>query len=302
MRKWRKRGLVILGVISALLLAAASMAQTGDTVCFIPWGDAAGEAGLISGPEREPVGIISFAADGKNIFLLDAVRKCIIRKTGDKKATVLTDKVIATSLCADGQGGVYILSEGAIIPISPKGEKGISEKVKAASGKSMIEGYGTELMFDSSGALNLRTVKQDLFDFADSGKIRSDMVLSGPSYEWRIKRGLKNQVRILGSDKDGKIMKSIPVKVDNARLGAAIFKGVDKDGDVYVEVEAIRDGKAELEVHRYSMNGERKTVYLLPNNYFTTVYKKTEISPSGEVYHMLTTEDGVKITRYGKEG
>jgi hypothetical protein len=36
----------------------------------------------------------------------------------------------------------------------------------------------------------------------------------------------------------------------------------------------------------------------IPNHYYTTVYKKTELAQDGSVYQMLTTPAGVEIWQW----
>ena len=78
-----------------------------------------------------------------------------------------------------------------------------------------------------------------------------------------------------------------------------MFKGADDAGNLYVEVERIAGTKVGLQVHRYSIQGKRLAVFDMENRYFTTVYKKTEVTPDGSVYQMLTMPDGVRILRFG---
>ena len=80
--------------------------------------------------------------------------------------------------------------------------------------------------------------------------------------------------------------------------GAVLFKGQDNQGRLYVEIERLKGNQALLEVHRYNLDGKCLEVYSLPNQYYTTIYKKTEITPEGTVYQMLTTPDGVQVIRY----
>ena len=54
-------------------------------------------------------------------------------------------------------------------------------------------------------------------------------------------------------------------------------------------------------MHKYSLSGELLEAFSLPNDYFTTVYKKTEIAPDGSVFQMLTTPEGVRILVYKGE-
>jgi|GEM_PF-496248 len=111
-----------------------------------------------------------------------------------------------------------------------------------------------------------------------------------------IPRMEREEIRLLGFDEDGKARVSIPVKLDRGRAGAALFRGADAAGRLYVEIERVEeDGRVGLEVRRYSPSGALLAVFDLPNNYHTTIYKRTEICPDGQVLQVLTTRRGVDI-------
>jgi hypothetical protein len=121
---------------------------------------------------------------------------------------------------------------------------------------------------------------------------------SAESLRYKIKRLAGNEVRIIGLDPYGKVLVSVPIRLDSGQPGAVLFKGIDAQGNLYVELENLKRNNVELEAHRYSQSGERLGVLHLPNDYFTTVYKKTELARDGSVYQMLTTPEGVKILRW----
>lgn len=115
---------------------------------------------------------------------------------------------------------------------------------------------------------------------------------------YSIKRMSGNAVRILGLDPGGKALASVEVRIDSGALGAVLFKGTDAQGNLYVELERIDGGRANLEVHRYAPSGQRLHRFKLPNTYHTTVYKKAEVISDGSVYQMLTTPEGVRVIRH----
>ena len=121
---------------------------------------------------------------------------------------------------------------------------------------------------------------------------------SNSGLRFLIRRLGGNDIRLIGQDEKGKDLVAVRIEMDGGIAGAVLFKGQDSSGRVYVEVERLKGARTELEVHRYTVGGERLAVISMPNNYFTTVYKKTEVTPDGSVYQMLTTPEGVQIHRY----
>jgi len=302
--RYSMRGMVMF-IITALscLSAGTTLAQVAETVCFLPWGDNTGEIGLLNKPEVEKCGPLAFCVDGTGIFLLDSVHEQVLGVDKAGNAKVIAQKVGGWAICGDGTGGVFVQETDHILSLNTQGKKtAFTLKNKSGKAPRLIEGYGNELFADSNGVLCVRAVTQKVYPVSDAPRIkRPSAVKSSPQLHYIIKRMLKNEVRILGLDDNDKALVSIPVQIDDGQAGAVLFKGTDVAGNVYVEVECIKNGHVQLQVHSYSPTGSRITVFSLPNNYFTTVYKKTEISPEGLVYQMLTMPDGVRILRYGKE-
>jgi hypothetical protein len=297
--------IIILAVF--LCFHAPTFAQIAEVVFSAPWGDGEGEIGLIDQPEREICGPLSFCTDNDSIFLLDSVHGKLIGVDCRGKARLVGGEIAGCGLCADGKGGAYVQTEDQIVYINPKGEKKRKFKINANTGRGkslkLIQGYGNELFVDHQGQASLRTANQKIHKFAGAqGAKRFPSSVPNASLDFQIRRRLKNEVRIIGFQNDGESRISITLRIDGGEAGAVLYKGMDNKGNLYVEVENIKQDKTFLEVHRYAQTGERLAVFELSNNYFTTVYKKTEVAPDGSIYQMLTTEDGIQILRYGKEG
>jgi hypothetical protein len=280
-------------------------AQLAEIAFSTPWGDNEGEIGLINQPEMERCGPLSFCMDSARLFLLDSVHKQLIGVEPGGKSILTIKEVSGWSLCGDGSGGAFVQTGDRIVHINLKGEKSDLFKVDPEKGKpsNLIQGYGNELFVDPQGQVSLRTVNQKIHKIAGAKGAKSlSSSIPNVSLNFQIKRMLKNEVRIIGFDEQGKDLVSVSVVIDKGTAGAVLYKGMDNQGNLYVELENIKDGKAFLEVHRYSQKGERLAVLELSNDYFTTVYKKTEVAPDGSVYQMLTTKEGIQILCYGREG
>ena len=293
---------VIVFSVLTFSVALAKPAQKAELVFSAPWGDEAGKMGLIHKPDMEICGPLSFCTDGKNVFILDTVHKQIVGVDARGNAKVIAKDVVGWGICADGTGGVFVQSGKQILHIDAggktKGRFGVPIKADAAA--KFVEGYGMDMFLDSAGYLCTRSLNQKVCRVNGVSRVRASRQPAGslPSLQYKIKRMSGNEVRIIGLDADGKALVSVPVRLDGGQVGAAIFKGTDAKGNLYVELESIKGDKVGLEVHRYTPSGKRLAVYKLPNNYFTTVYKKTEVAPDGSVYQMLTTPEGVQIIRY----
>jgi len=305
--RFRKDALWIIILAVFLCFHAPSYAQIAEIVFSSPWGDGEHEIGLIDHPEMERCGPLSFCSDNDSVFLLDTVHKKLIGIDARGKARAVAGEIAGCNLCADAEGGAFVQTEDQVVHINSKGEKKGNFKINANARRRkssrLIQGYGNELFVDHQGQASLRTANQRIHKFDGAqGKKRLASTVPNASLDFQIRRMLKNEVRIIGFQDDGESRISVTIRIDGGEAGAVLYKGMDNKGNLYVEVENIKQDKPFLEVHCYAQTGERLAVFELSNNYYTTVYKKTEVAPDGSIYQMLTTEDGVRILRYGKEG
>ena len=300
---------ILLGIIIALTLCCMAAADdvvitAGKDVLQAPWGAGEGEVGIIDLPEAERSGPLSFAVDESNVYILDTVNKRVMKKAAEEQPAILAENVTGWALCPDYKGGVFVQQNDLVLNITGK-EAGISRyPVKATDTVPvrLIEGYGNELVVDQQGFPSVRSVSQTVYAVENAPRVRSPFPefskIPSLARHYSIKRLDGNLVRVLGKDSDGKILVSVSVKVEGGTAGAALFKGLDAKGNIYVEIENIQGASTGLEVHRYAPDGALLALYDLPNKYYTTVYQKTVVTPDGSVYQMLTTPEGVRIIKY----
>jgi len=219
--------------------------------------------------------------------------------------------VAAWSLCSDNAGGFFTLGDEGVAQFDAKGVKGT--EFPLVEHKRIIQGYGTDLKLTSAPEgseqiLSIANVDQLMIPVA-SGTLKAGLQAIEPEnvrrqkglqdgLTYQVKRFNAKDVRILGSDPDGKILVSIPLQCDGSPLGAVLFKGIDSRGGVYVELEKLVGQKANLEVHHYAADGKRLALFEMPNDYFTTVYKKTEVRGDGTIIQYLTKPDGACFIQY----
>ena len=82
-----------------------------------------------------------------------------------------------------------------------------------------------------------------------------------------------------------------------------MYRGASGDGDLFVEIEELdAAGQVHLIVRRVGGSAKGKDAGArlgqteLPNEYFTTIYKKFEVKSDGTVLQMRTCPDGVEFT------
>jgi len=299
--------LAVLGL--ALLLTSTTWAETALKA---PWGEAEGQIGLMAGEEIEPVGPLSFTVSGEQIAVLDTVnQRLAVSKKSGKALETLATHVRAWTLCPDGGGGFLALEDHQLSHYSNQGQ--VAGTFSLRPSLEIIHGYGSELYLAPDGKISLCSANQKAFSLPSPATLQNSLNDLKPEMiqsfkgrlantknvgNFRIKRLSAGDIRIIGEDAEGKVLVSVPIQMDGDPAGATLFKGQDSQGNLYVEVERLVGGRAELEVHRYAPGGQRLKMIPMPNDYFTTVYKKTEITPNGRVYQMLTTPEGVAVLAY----
>ncbi len=304
----------------------------------LPWGRGRRASGRISGPEYESAGPISFCLErgGAAALLLDSAQAQVKRvdlRTGE--VAVLAREARGEAVCPDGAGGFYMRDEGEVARFDAAGRRVAAAPLCPAAASQA--GYGVELLAGSDGGASLLLLDQrelrltgrekaaadgEAADFlapaaqaasarlgrpgADGGAKAPAQAGAAPAGEllrFYIKRMDGAEVRLLGLDEEGKVRVSAPVRLAAGRPGAALFRGADAKGRLYVEIERIGEGGPEraigLEVHRFAPDGRPLAVFDLPNDYTTPLYKKTEITPDGAIVQMLTRERGVEFLVHG---
>lgn len=294
---------------SALWAAADQWTSPTETIS-VPWGSDEASFGLLNQPEVERVGPRSFCVDGSRVLVLDHVNERVAEAKAQQSLRTIAKGVQGIGICPDGGGGFFVLSSTEKAVHFPAGaaqrEYGVPRALR------LVEGYGTELGSAHGIGVVLTNVTQKSGLVAEGTAARGFSApvgqtaavregrpgAPGTNLRFLIRRLGGNDIRIVGLDADDKDKVAVRIAMDGDPAGAVLFKGQDAKGYLYVEVGRIQGSRARLEVHRYSVNGERLSVIPMPNDYFTTVYKKTEVTPDGSVYQLLTTPDGVRINRY----
>lgn len=282
--------------------AAASVLE--ETV--VPWGTDDTQVGLLNRPEVERCGPISFCTSATEVLLIDSVNSRVSAHSKGRPARVLARQINGSAICPDGTGGFFLADHGKAVRYL----NGIRQKqFGSPSAAQIVEGYGSDLVITKENSVCFANADQKSWRLAESGKpgrfvqppaaaVTEGQERPQTGLRYVIKRIGGNDVRLIGFDANDKDVVAVRIETDGDPPGAVLFKGTDDAGRLYVEMERLKDGKALLEVHRYSPEGKRLAVFSLPNDYFTTVYKKTEVVPDGSVWQMLPRADGVHLLQY----
>jgi hypothetical protein len=284
------------------------------------WGNSQDEFGLRTGREIEPLGPLTFALDeGGNIYVFDTVNRQVkkFNKEGGFEKNVVSN-VFGTAIFIDANENLYLLKGHSVKQFSRNGDPVASYEI--AKDIDLIEGYGEGVFRDKEGKLYVNRIQTrycigkptktemkaglaiSLFELLSPNKqVGSEtfgMPGSEPNSYFAVEWLNNHRASIKILDTAGITTKKISMETTDV-FGGILFLGQDQQGAFYIETERITvDNYVHLEIRKYSLKGDMLTKIEFSNDYFTTVYKKIDIDNQGNIYHFLTTPNGVRLTKW----
>ncbi|MFB3896178.1 MAG: hypothetical protein ACE14V_07745 [bacterium] len=314
MRLIKRFSLIFFSAVLAISVSYATEYQS-QVIATISWGLGSEEIGLQQGQEIETVGPTTFALDNLgNIYLYDFVNKQIKKYDASGKwiANIGTG-LVCSSFCIDDAGNVYLLDvDSHIVRVySAKGE--LNQEIKIDDSIKLIEGYAQKIYIDAAQNLVVNRVNQQVHPLATISTTglkslapidqvkgwKNGYLGKADKYQYWMVWENKHRADIIISD--GALnfaWGSISIQTKD-ELGAVLFLGQDTAGNIYAEIERT-DAKDILHLEVWKYNSARKLVNTIeiPNDYFSTVYKKLEVDDAGNIYQMQTKPEGVRVIKY----
>ncbi|MCX7719361.1 MAG: hypothetical protein N2111_13305 [Candidatus Sumerlaeaceae bacterium] len=289
-----------------LLVALLALASAVAGAFTVPWGTAPENLGLRTGPEIEPSGPLTFTVSPSgSIIVADSVNRCVKEFSSEGKyLRTLAVDVVPSSLTHDASGRLLMLEGRRVLTPGENGK--VAEVLTVPESVPLVEGYGQDVLAEN-GRIGVNDPDEYvyLFDPKDPQPLEPAAVRLGRrapgGRAFTVIKGFNDASIRLAADSpaqtraSGRTLVLVAGSGPSGRLGVVAYRGADKSGANYVEVERISGRQVQLFVERYG--GDGKASIELPNNYFTTVYRKFEVQPDGSVWQMLTTPAGVEFTR-----
>ena len=308
MNRVGKIGLLI-SIVFVLFGVTIAMGSNPKVLAEIPWGSGSDKIGLLNQQELETVGPKSFTVDNGKVYILDFVNQELkVFDLNAKKLSKLADKIIGGSICVGPNGNLLVLNGKKVKALSNGGKS--QDSIDIADDIDLIEGYGQDVQVENGKSIVVNGENGKGFKVAEfeSGKLAKfnfeRQVASGkPPHKkdangqvsYDVKWIDRNTINLLKFNSKDELIKTFELKT-NDTFGGVQIKGIDSKGNVYVEIERITpDNYVHLEIKKINPGGKEIGTVELINNYFTTVYKKTEVDVNGNIYQMITDENGVKI-------
>jgi hypothetical protein len=297
------------GCAALLLLTACTaivFSANSAEAFVIPWGDSPGQAGLVNQPEQERQGPLTFViSQAGNILLADTVHRQVCEYSpGGVFRKILISNVRPTSIALDSAGNILLLDGYTIQVYSNVGM--LLHTIKIPDSVPLIEGYAQDV-FEDEGLVAVNDPEEKVYSFSadNPAPAKPDRVSLGRTFSGGKRlftKSANSQGATLGiATEQGPSARSSAVSAASIKapsstsLGAVIARGESPDGGVFAEIEEIQAGRTHLKIHQIK-NGADTAEAELPDNYFTTVYRKFVINPDAEYWQMRTTPSGVEFT------
>jgi hypothetical protein len=294
---------------SGLLVAVLSFSLAAAASAFtVPWGDAPAQLGLVNQPEQEHIGPLTFRiSPGGTLFVADTVNRSIKEFAGDGSLLrVFARNVRPAAMAFDGQGNLLALDDHTVTVYAPAGNA--VRTLTIPDSVPLIEGYAQEIVAED-GMIGVNDPDQNLYLF--SAKDDRPATATAMRFGWKAGTATRraytarmpDAMAAATTEADAarggtpvtRATRLAPASATAVRMGVVVYRGTAGPGAVPVwEAEELEPGAVRLTLRTASAAAP---VAELPNDYFTTVYRKFDLLPDGTLWQMRPTPAGVEFTR-----
>lgn len=270
------------------------------------WGSGADQFGLQNTPEVEPLGPHTFAIDDNGqLYVLDSINDNL--KQFNQQGKYNSNQAMSAwseDLIITKKGQIFNLADGKITDIKNNKSYALSEDIP------VVQGYRQGLFLDNE-SLYICKLQQcyqvgvvSKSGFVTILPVDKQAKFIMPAYPvadnlW-VRTEWQNfyKIALLFLNDDSEVIKSIVVD-EGVALGTVGFLAKDKYNNLYFELEyLLENNKVMYVIWKVSAEGKLLSAAEIPNQYFTTMYKKIIIDNTGKIYQVLTTKEGVDILQW----
>ena len=287
------------------IASAAEAPPEGQEVLFLPWGSGAYRAGLAPGNESATMGPSAFDVDERGrIYLMDALQKRVAIFGGTRLVReIRADVMPRADVAVAGDGTVYIGTA------SPSGGGEVTVQAFSRTGGSsgpfpIGNGILSELRAPGDAA-SAHLLPLDAWvpaspgARAPAGSPGSGIDAGQPlaSGDLLLASVVGRRVR-LGMVRGGRVIRAVELRSDGSGLGEIALAAPDGHGGYWAVVHAADDSDQFQVVH---VNGDGSAAaFSVPDTEFAEAVPlaKFRIGRDGDLYHLITSPDGMRIIRY----
>ena len=106
-------------------------------------------------------------------------------------------------------------------------------------------------------------------------------------------------------DPDGRSMAAFDLPMATGNLGGLQVIGTDDQRRVFLDIHLVERSvplAVRREVWVLNATGELQGRIHIPTHYFTRIFRDLELTANGDLYHMVSAEDGIHVLRWSLDG
>ncbi len=284
-----------LTILIILTLVALLTAQEPQTVLNLNWGEQGQAVGIRQAPEGL-YGPAAFRVIDDKILILDNQNGLL--KIFENKQ--LNEQLPIHSLSDDflyfSNNNYIILENNQIFRI----EKGNRELIYNPPARQIIRSIKT--VENQTVGINLAdgtNITKNLSDGHMSAAADGHLSQNKRLIETVKKDRRSGKIRIL--DQDGAIDTVLTLDFPANNLASIQFVALDNRNRLYLNIEKFKNEvplSIERELRVITLTGRELAAFNLPTRGYARTFRDLYIDPSGSVYQMITTEQGLEILRW----
>jgi hypothetical protein len=275
-----------------------------ERVLSIPWGERRSEVGIRLESDGN-YGPRSFDVSSALLYLLDSENRSVkVFEMGGQLQSAIIVPPFAEDIKVTGNQRIYVLHSGNSVSEFDglgmlRGVFIIPDEIRCTSGIWTDQSGLTVRMSNGESSTILNG---DRLEF----RVHKDLI-SLPGYKSMHDSYYYTQKinRTLGKvsvfDSWSKPISSFNVSSEQNNLASIRFVGSDSVGNSYIDVESFAKEfplTVNREIRQYSASGHLLNVIRLPRIYYSYMFNDVRVAANGDVYHMLSRENGIEIIRW----
>ena len=122
---------------------------------------------------------------------------------------------------------------------------------------------------------------------------------------YRLSKISRSAAEVTVLDNQGKQKANILLDIPSGNLGSFELAGVDRKGTMYLDLSLILQEiplKVRREVWMISPEGTITGKIHIPTHYFTRFSNDLRVTETGNIYHMISSEDGIRVLKWTLDG
>jgi cell wall-associated NlpC family hydrolase len=285
----------LVGLIWRTTILAQSLPQE---ILFVPWGaENMGNVEFTSDPDGR-FGPQNFQVVGDTVYLLDQQHRVIHRYLKNKHIGHLQtlrearDFIIRSGddyVCL-ANNALYFYKDGKVSDVvRQKGPLPLICKITR---------QGDDIIAVNHDGTAARVQGRQLARMSSKGIPVIDN-------RYRLRKISRSAAEVTVLDNQGKQKANILLDIPSGNLGSFELAGVDRKGTMYLDLSLILQEiplKVRREVWMISPEGTITGKIHIPTHYFTRFSNDLRVTETGNIYHMISSEDGIRVLKWTLDG